>query len=258
MDRNTFFQHLRRSRLLSGQEVDEAARLTTSDRAKVIARALVDHGLLTRFQASRLLAGKAARLILGRYRLLDRLGRGAMGRVFRAMHTTMDRVVAIKVILPGVLKDHCALDLFKREVRAAAQLHHPHIATAYDANEVKGTRFLVMEYVDGPSLQNLVRDEGALPVGLACELMRQAATALQYAHEQGMVHRDIKPANLLIAHLGSVRGQPLALPSSPEGDGGGKGESPVGSSGPAQKPLVKVVDFGLARVRSAAGGEVDT
>src|SRR5262249_31805328 len=149
MDRNTFFQHLRRSRLLSGQEVDEAARLTTSDRAKVIARALVDHGLLTRFQASRLLAGEGAPLVPGRpRRLLERLGRGAMGRVFKAMHTTMDRVVAIKIILPGVLKDHCALDLFKREVRAAAQLHHPHIATAYDANEVKGTRFLVMEYVD--------------------------------------------------------------------------------------------------------------
>src|SRR5437016_13008133 len=150
MDRDTFFQHLRRSRLLSGQEVDEAARLTSSDRAKVIARALVNCGLLTRFQAGRLLAGKGARLLLGQYRLLDRLGRGAMGRVFKAMHTTMGRVVAIKVILPGVLKDHCALDLFRREVRAAAQLHHPHIATAYDANEVKGTRLLVMEYVEGP------------------------------------------------------------------------------------------------------------
>src|SRR5947199_3247185 len=141
-----------------------------------------------------------------------------MGRVFKAMHTTMDRVVAIKVILPGVLKDHCALDLFRREVRAAAQLHHPHIATAYDANEVTGTRFLVMEYVEGPSLQNLVRAQGPLPIELACELMRQAATALQYAHEKGVVHRDIKPANLLATQV-----------AGPPGQGGGP-EGPDGSA----------------------------
>jgi len=164
-----------------------------------------------------------------------------MGRVFKAMHTTMDRVVAVKVILPGVLKDHCALDLFRREVRAAAQLHHPNIAAAYDANEVKGIRFLAMEYVNGPSLQNLVRQHGPLPIGLACELMRQAATALHYAHEQGMVHRDIKPANLLVAHLDTL---------------GRQEDSQTGSSSRIRKPLVKVVDFGLARVRSAAGSDV--
>src|SRR5262249_41249459 len=99
------------------------------------------------------------------------------------------------------------------------------IATAYDADEVKGVRFLVMEYVDGPSLQDLVREQGPLPVDLACELMRQAATALQYAHEKGVVHRDIKPANLLV----------------------------TGLAGPARKPLVKVVDFGLARMRGTEG-----
>ena len=92
MDRGTFFQHLRRSRLLSEQEMDEAARLTRSGRAKVVARALVDRGLLTRFQAVRVLAGKAGRLLLGQYRILDQIGRGGMGRVFKAVHTTMERV----------------------------------------------------------------------------------------------------------------------------------------------------------------------
>ena len=97
MDRNTFFRHLRRSRLLSDPEIDEAARLTGSDRAKVVARALVERGLLTRFQAGRILAGKAARLCLGQYRLLDLLGRGAMGRVFKAVHTTMGGTMHIEM-----------------------------------------------------------------------------------------------------------------------------------------------------------------
>src|SRR4051794_39553339 len=157
MDRDTFFQHLRRSRLLSEQEIAEATRLTSSDRAKVIARALVDRGVLTRFQAGRLLAGKAGRVLLGQYRILDQPGRGGTGVVFRALHTAMERVVAIKVILPGFLKDNSALGLFNREVRAAAGLHHPNIVTAYDANTIKGVRFLVMEYVDGPSLQDFVK-----------------------------------------------------------------------------------------------------
>jgi len=237
MDRDTFFRHLRRSRLLSEQELAEAARLTSSDRAKVIARALVDRGVLTRFQAGRLLAGKAGRLLLGQYRILNQLGRGGTGVVFKAVHAAMERVVAIKVILPGFLKDNSALGLFTREVRAAAGLHHPNIVTAYDANTIKGVRFLVMEYVDGPSLQDFVKGHGPLPVGLACELMRQAADALQYAHERGMVHRDIKPANLLI----TLRADP--------GGPGGPADTQAGSSDPAQGPVVKVVDFGLARVR---------
>jgi serine/threonine protein kinase len=227
MDRDTFFRHLRRSRLLSESEVTEAEQLSGSDEPRPVARALVDRGLLSRYQARRILAGKPRRLVLGQYRILEPLGRGAMGRVFKAMHIAMARHVAVKVILPGILKDHSALDLFNREVRAGARLSHPNIVTAYDANEVHGVRFLVMEYVDGPSLHDLLKARGRLPIDLACDLMIQAAAALQYAHEQGMVHRDIKPANLLIARLGG-----------PPGSGAGA--------------LVKVVDFGLARIRGGA------
>jgi serine/threonine protein kinase len=244
MNRDTFLQHLRRSGLLDEEELAEAAQLSSSPRAKSVARALVGAGLLTPFQARRLLAGKPGRLILGQYRILDLLGRGAMGRVFKALHTAMERVVAIKVILPGILTDHSAVDLFYREVRAAARLSHPNIVTAFDADEVKGLRILVMEYVEGPSLQALVKTRGALPIDLVCELMSQVAGALQYAHEKGMVHRDIKPANLLI--------DGLTLPPGPEGLAG----APSGLGG---NPVVKVVDFGLACVRGTGGaGGVDT
>src|SRR5262245_37107517 len=232
MNRQTFLEHLRRSRLLPAQELDEAAaRLPESDRAAALARALVRQGVLTRFQARRLLAGKPGRLVLGQYRLLGPLGRGGMGRVFKAVHAAMGRVVAVKVVSPALLRDDRAVTLFRREVRAAARLHHPHIAAAYDANEARGMHYLVMEYVEGPSLHRLVKERGPLPADLACELLRQAGKALQYAHEQGVVHRDVKPANLLVA-------QPAGPPAAP--------------------PVLKVVDFGIARVRGGAAGAPET
>jgi serine/threonine-protein kinase len=184
-----------------------------------------------------------------------------MGRVFKAVHTAMQRVVAVKVILPGLLEDPAAIDLFTREVRAAAQLHHPNIVTAYDANEIKGVRFLVMEYVEGPSLLRLVKALGPLPVALACELMRQAAAALQYAHERGVVHRDIKPGNLLIAHLPGLAGGEAGKVAPPPGPAGypARGDRAGAAPPSSSRPVVKVADFGLARVRSAGkGGVVDT
>jgi serine/threonine protein kinase len=230
VDRLTFFSRLRQSRLLAPEQLaDVVARFPASASAQDVAAALIADGVLTRFQARQLWGGQVHRLVLGQYRILDELGKGGFGHVYKAVHTMMGRVVALKVILPELVKDNRARDWFKREVLAVTQLSHPNIVMAYDANEVDDSLFLVMEFIDGPSLETLVRQQGPLPVGVACAMLRQAALALQYASEKGMVHRDVKPANLLIA----------SATSRPDG-----------------APLVKVVDFGLARLHT--GGTSQT
>jgi 1-deoxyxylulose-5-phosphate synthase len=197
------------------------------------ARELVEAGLLTAFQAERVLAGRARALRLGKYRLLDRLGAGGMGRVYKAEHRLMRRVVALKVI--GRARHPArAAARFRREAKAAAALSHPNIVTAYDAATARGLLFLVMEHVEGVDLERLVAAAGPLPVPLACEVARQTARALHYAHERGLVHHDVKPANLLLAQPGTVTPAP-------------DGYDPAGGA------VVKLLDLGLAR-RAAAGG----
>jgi serine/threonine-protein kinase len=172
---------------------------------------LVRHGWLTAYQADRRRQGRGADLVLGSYVLLERLGEGGMGTVFKARHRRLGKVVALKVIRPERLGSPTAVRRFWREVRAAAQLDHPHIAHAYDADEVGGTHFLVLEYVAGPDLARLAESGGPLPVDLACDCARQAALGLQHAHERGMVHRDVKPQNLLLAPGGRVKVLDLGL-----------------------------------------------
>ncbi len=229
MERASFFDRLRQSRLLSEAELEQAAsRFGDTEPAQSIADALVDQGVLTAFQARQVYSGDTQPLALGQYRLLDELGRGGMGRVYKALHTIMGRVVAIKVIAPELVQNPVAVEWFRREVRASTHLVHPNIVMAYDANEEDGLHFLVMEYVPGVNLDRLVRQHGPLPVDHACALMRQAALGLQHAHEKGMVHRDIKPGNLLIPAV--------------------EGEAPA-------DVLVKIVDFGLARLQGKAKGD---
>jgi serine/threonine-protein kinase len=144
-----------------------------------------------------------------------------MGQVFKAYHVSMDRVVALKIIPRGRVSDPVAVARFYREVRAVAQLSHSNIVTAFEVNQVGETHFLAMEYVDGIDLARLVQQSGPLPVPNACEYIRQAAVGLQHAHERGLVHRDVKPGNLMVAR-----------PS------------------PDEPPVVKILDFGLARFES--------
>jgi tRNA A-37 threonylcarbamoyl transferase component Bud32 len=159
---------------------------------------------------------------LGQYALLERLGEGGMGEVYKARHRLMDRVVAVKVIHPRHLSHPAALQRFQREIRALARLDHPHIVRAEYADQAGDTHFLVMEYVAGSNLAEILRGRGPLPVAEACAYARQAAEALQYAHERGLVHRDVKPSNLLLTADGQVKLLDLGLAllrDEPAGDG---------------------------------------
>jgi serine/threonine protein kinase len=134
------------------------------------------------------------------------IGKGGMGDVYKARHRMMERTVALKIINRELVRKPEAVDRFHREVKTAARLSHPNIVTAYDAEQQAGdVHFLVMEYVDGVDLSQIIKDRGALPIAEACDYIRQAAIGLQYAHEQGMVHRDIKPHNLMVTADGTVK-----------------------------------------------------
>jgi formylglycine-generating enzyme required for sulfatase activity/serine/threonine protein kinase len=202
-----------------GQNVDSRA----------LAQKLIQQGWLTPYQINQLLQGRGQELVLGGYVLLERLGEGGMGHVYKARHRKLGRIVALKLIRKERLASPNAVARFHREIQAAAQLNHPNIVLAYDADQIGDAHFFTMEYVDGPDLAALVKQSGPLPVALACDCIRQAALGLQHAHERGLVHRDIKPSNLLLASGGI--------------------QPPVGS------PVVKVLDLGLARFQGNLGSD---
>lgn len=156
------------------------------------------------------------------YELLELLGQGGMGHVYRAVHQRLKRPVAIKLLTTGRLKDQAAVARFEREMSVLGRLDHPHIVRALDAGEHDGQHYLVMEYVDGMDLGGLAHRDGRLPIPEACRVIQQAATALQYAHERGCVHRDIKPSNLMLAkadHGAMVKVLDLGLARALEVDG---------------------------------------
>ncbi len=140
-----------------------------------------------------------------RYRILAELGRGGMGVVYKAEQTLMDRLVAVKVISKELLSHPGALERFAREVRSAARLNHPNIVIAHDAEQVGDLHMLVMEYVEGQSLERVLHKKGPMQIGHACFFVRQAALGLQHAFDHGMVHRDIKPQNLMVTAKGQVK-----------------------------------------------------
>ena len=219
-----FLARLNESGLLNSAEVRDLLDQWTAARpppdTQSFAQDLVRQKKLTKFQAEQLYAGKGKSLTLGNYVILDKLGQGGMGMVLKARHRRMDRLVAIKVMSPTAVNTPDALKRFHREVQAAAKLRHPNIVAADDADEAKGTHFLVLEYVEGSDLSVLVKKHGPLPIEQAVQCIIQAARGLEFAHEQGVIHRDIKPANLLIDAKGTV----------------------------------KILDMGLARIEGAVGG----
>lgn len=224
---------LRRSQVLEPEQLDELTPDTLSrfPDAKGLARDLMQRGWLTPYQVNQVFQGKGADLVLGQYLFLERLGEGGMGQVFKARHRKMHRIVAIKLLRKERLAHPDAIKRFHREVRAVGQLSHPHIVLAFDADEIQGTHFFAMEYVEGIDLARLIKERGPLPAAEAVEYVRQAALGLQHAHEAGLVHRDVKPSNLLLQ------------------------KQRTGSSAGAQ---VKVLDLGLARLQPSPDGQASS
>lgn len=181
-----------------------------------LAEALVSRQLLTAWQVKKLLAGKR-QFVVGKYKLLEMLGRGGMGTVYRAEHLGLRRQVALKVMASRYLNSSVGISRFLTEIRLLAGLDHSNIVKAFDADSEHNRYFLVMEYVPGQSLEYWLRKKGRFFLGWACECIRQAAIGLQHAADKNLIHRDVKPSNLMIP----------AMPTDPQ-------------------ILVKVLDFGLA------------
>lgn len=215
---------LERSALVSGlltrQQLDEAIsalRASADEGAREgfaptdgqLADKLVELGWLNVWQAQQLLAGRT-KFNLGPYWIVDSIGRGGMGQVFKGEHGLLGRVVAIKV-LPREKSTPEAIASFSREIRAQAQLSHDNLVRALDAGEDGNVCYLVTEYVPGTDLRKLVRRHGPLPMHAAASVISQAAAGLQHAHEQGMVHRDVKPGNILVTPDGHAKLSDLGL-----------------------------------------------
>jgi len=171
-----------------------------------LATLLMRDGVLTHFQAEQFLQGKWRRFTIGKYKVLERLGSGGMGSVYLCEHMLMRRRVAVKVLPASKAEDSSSLERFYREARAVAALDHPNIVRAYDIDQDDNLHFLVMEHVDGSSLQEIIKRIGPMDVTRATHYIRQASLGLQHAHEAaGLVHRDIKPGNILVDRNGIVK-----------------------------------------------------
>ena len=177
--------------------------------------------------------------MLGPYQLARKLDQGGMGAVFEARHTKLKKTFAVKVLPPEMMKTPAIVARFEREMEAVGALDHPHIVRATDAGEFNGTQFLVMEFVEGADLSQLVKRDGPLPVDVALEVIRQAALGLQHAHEHGLVHRDIKPSNLLMASTSPARR--ASEWSEPTGESNHSLARRAGFT-------IKILDLGLARL----------
>jgi len=165
---------------------------------------------------------------LGQYVLLEKVGQGGMGTVFKAFHSRLKKVVALKTLPTERMNDPDAVARFNREMLAIGKLEDPHIIRATDAGEADGKHFLVTEFVDGMDLSRLVGLQGHLPIPAACAVVRQAALGLQFIHEHGLVHRDIKPSNLILSGKGQVKILDLGLARLQDADTPGEELTPSG------------------------------
>ncbi|MGL4460526.1 MAG: serine/threonine-protein kinase [Planctomycetia bacterium] len=213
-------KHLRVSRLLNEAQLDEALRFARQGFSPTqILKGLVQAGVLTSWQATSIHAGHYRDFHIGKYKVVDFLGSGGVGDVYRGFDSFIERDVAIKILQPKHLKGTEAFARFKREARAMAQVVNPYIVAAYDTNLEGAVRYIVMEYAAHGSLDSKVKAEGTFGLREGCAYAKQAASALQTLYEAGIVHRDVKPENIMLAS-------------------GVKPEDP---------PVAKLLDFSLAK-----------
>src|SRR5947207_9287814 len=145
------------------------------------------------------------RVYTNRYEIVRHLARGGMAEVYLAHDQLLDRRVALKVLFPEFARDPAFVQRFRREAQSAANLNHPNIVAVFDWGQEQGTYFIVMEYVEGRSLAEILRTEGPLHPQRAAEVASDIAAALGFAHRNGVIHRDIKPGNVLVAPNGQVK-----------------------------------------------------
>jgi serine/threonine protein kinase len=206
------------SGLLAPQQLDDAvASLTSTDSRRTVdqitdemlGQRLVDLGYVNRWQVEQLKEGRT-KFTLGPYRIVNAIGQGGMGHVFKAEHKLLGRIEAIKV-LPKSKSTPEAVAAFQREIRAQAQLDHPNLVRVSYADFEGDTYFFVTEFVPGTDLRKLVRRNGPLRFTVAATIVSQAAEGLHYAHRRGLVHRDVKPGNLLVTPDGRTKITDLGL-----------------------------------------------
>jgi serine/threonine protein kinase len=197
-----FLKTVLRSGLLEKDRLQTAVRAVPRqirDDAQAVADFLVRGGLLSRFQASRLLKGLALGLVLGPYQVLAPLGRGGMGSVFMARDERSGQLVALKLLTPRRAREHERLKArFLREMSLSQRVAHPHLCWTFEAGETRRVLYIAMEYIPGKNISRVVREEGPLRYQRAARLISEAASALEQAHNAGLIHRDLKPSNIMV------------------------------------------------------------
>jgi serine/threonine protein kinase len=199
---DTFLKTILRSGLLDRQQLRQGLRDVPMDQrqdAEALADHLVATGQLSRFQASKLLRGMAVGLVLGPFQVLAPIGKGGMGTVYLARDARSQQLVALKVLPPKrAREEERLLARFRREMEMCQRVAHPHLAWTFEVGVCQGVYYIAMEYIPGKNLYRLVTDEGPLAVPRAARLFAEVATALDHAHNQGLVHRDLKPSNIIV------------------------------------------------------------